>query len=38
MIEKKEIAQYIWKKILNLRKSHKMSREQFSEKTNYRYD
>ena len=34
MIEKKEIAQYIGKKILDLRKSQKLSREQFAEKTN----
>lgn len=31
---KKEIAQYIGKKILDLRKSYKLSREQFAEKTN----
>ena len=31
---KKEIAQYIGKKILDLRKSQKLSREQFAEKTN----
>jgi len=31
---KKEIAQYIGEKILNLRKSLKLSREQFAEKTN----
>lgn len=31
---KKEIAQYIGKKILDLRKSKKLSREQFAEKTN----
>ena len=31
---KEEIAQYIGKKILELRKSRKLSREQFAEKTN----
>ena len=31
---KEEIAQYIGKKVLELRKSLKMSREQFAEKTN----
>lgn len=31
---KKEIAQYIGKRILELRKSKKLSREQFAEKTN----
>ena len=31
---KKEIAQYIGNKILELRKSNKLSREQFAEKTN----
>lgn len=31
---KKEIAQYIGKKIFELRKSKKMSREEFAEKTN----
>lgn len=31
---KKEIAQYIGKKIFELRKAKKMSREQFAEKTN----
>lgn len=31
---KKEIAQYIGKKIFELRKSKKLSREQFAEKTN----
>ena len=31
---KKEIAQYIGNKILELRKSHKLSREQFAECTN----
>lgn len=31
---KEEIAQYIGKKVLELRKSHKLSREQFAEKTN----
>ena len=31
---KKEIAQYIGKKVLKLRKDHKMSREQFAENTN----
>lgn len=31
---KKEIAQYIGKKIFELRKEHKLSREQFAEKTN----
>lgn len=32
--KKREIAQYIGKKILDLRKSKKLSREQFAEKTN----
>lgn len=32
--KKKEIAQYIGKQVLNLRKSQKLSREQFAEKTN----
>lgn len=32
--EKREIAQYIGKKVLQLRKDKKMSREQFAEKTN----
>lgn len=31
---KEEIAQYIGKKVLELRKSQKLSREQFAEKTN----
>lgn len=31
---KAEIAQYIGNKIYNLRKEHKLSREQFAEKTN----
>ena len=31
---KEEIAQYIGKIVLELRKSHKLSREQFAEKTN----
>lgn len=31
---KEEIAHYIGKQILELRKSHKLSREQFAEKTN----
>ena len=31
---KEEIAQYIGKKVLELRKSKKLSREQFAEKTN----
>ena len=32
--KKDEIAQYIGKKVLELRKSHKLSRELFAEKTN----
>lgn len=32
--KKSEIAQYIGKKVLDLRKSKKLSREQFAEKTN----
>lgn len=32
--KKSEIAQYVGKKVLDLRKSKKLSREQFAEKTN----